>query len=93
MTEACFVGFDTSNYTTSAAVCTEDGRVIANLKRPLPVSEGACGLRQSDAVFAHVKNLPSICEELGEILKGKRVLAVGVSAKPRQAEDSYMPCF
>ena len=93
MTEACFVGFDTSNYTTSAAVCTEDGRVIANLKRPLPVSEGACGLRQSDAVFAHVKNLPSICEELGEILSQRRILAVGVSATPRQAEDSYMPCF
>lgn len=89
----CYVGFDTSNYTTSAAVCTREGEVIANIKRPLPVSEGACGLRQSDAVFAHIKNLPSVCEELREALVGREVLAVGVSARPRQAEGSYMPCF
>lgn len=93
MTEACFVGFDTSNYTTSAAVCNGNGEIIANIKRPLPVSEGACGLRQSDAVFAHVKNLPSVCEELKEAIGERSVIAVGVSAKPRQAEDSYMPCF
>lgn len=93
MNDACFVGFDTSNYTTSAAICTADGEVIANLKRPLPVKDGECGLRQSDAVFAHVKNLPSLCDELREQLTGRRVLAVGVSAKPRQASDSYMPCF
>ena len=93
MANACFVGFDTSNYTTSAAVCTEEGRVVANIKRPLPVLAGARGLRQSDAVFAHVKNLPSVSEELREALRGRTVLAVGVSARPRQAEDSYMPCF
>lgn len=93
MTERCFVGFDTSNYTTSAAVCTFDGEIIANIKRPLPVSDGACGLRQSDAVFAHVKNLPSVCEELREALEDREVLAVGVSSKPRGAENSYMPCF
>lgn len=90
----CFVGFDTSNYTTSAAVCTEDGQVIANLKRPLPVKAGECGLRQSDAVFAHIKNLPSVADELSAVLRdGYEVLAVGVSARPRDAEDSYMPCF
>ena len=87
------VGFDTSNYTTSVAVCTREGEMVANLKRPLPVSEGACGLRQSDAVFAHVKNLPSLTEELRPYLEGGRVVAVGVSATPRQAQDSYMPCF
>lgn len=93
MADRYFVGFDTSNYTTSVAVCTEGGEVIANIKRPLPVAEGACGLRQSDAVFAHVKNLPSACEELREVIGGCEVLAVGVSATPRQAEGSYMPCF
>ena len=93
MTKRIVVGFDTSNYTTSAAVCTEEGEIIANLKRPLPVSEGACGLRQSDAVFAHIKNLPSLCRELEEYTRGADVIAVGVSARPRQAEDSYMPCF
>ena len=65
-----FLGLDTSNYTTSAALVGEDGALIANLKRPLPVKEGAVGLRQSDAVFAHVKNLPSLTEELGRSMEG-----------------------
>ena len=96
---SCWVGFDTSNYTTSAAACTlsEDGKltVIANCKAPLPVSEGARGLRQSDAVFAHTKNLPLVIRQLREILEAGnyRVAAVGVSATPRDAADSYMPCF
>ena len=92
MTE-CFVGIDTSNYTTSAAICTKDGEVVANLKMPLPVKAGECGLRQSDAVFAHVKNLPTLMQSLGKELKGKKPVAVGVSATPRPQEGSYMPCF
>ncbi len=92
MTE-CFVGFDTSNYTTSAAICTREGRILANCKRPLPVGEGACGLRQSDAVFAHIKNLPELTEELRPHLSDARVLAVGCSATPRSVPGSYMPCF
>ena len=89
----CFVGFDTSNYTTSAAICTVEGEVLANIKAPLPVKEGACGLRQSDAVFAHVKNLSSVTQQLKEALRGCRVLAVGCSTRPRTQEGSYMPCF
>ena len=89
----CFVGFDTSNYTTSVAVCDEDGCVLANLKRPLPVAEGQRGLRQSDAVFAHIKNIPELTVELAECLHSYEPIAVGVSSKPRDAEGSYMPCF
>ena len=89
----CFVGIDTSNYTTSAAVCTAEGQILANLKMPLPVREGECGLRQSDAVFAHTKNLPAIMQKLAEPLHDARILAVGCSARPRPAADSYMPCF
>ena len=98
-TRLCWVGFDTSNYTTSVAACAmgEDGRltVIANCKCPLPVAEGARGLRQSDAVFAHVKNLPLVIRDLRGILEegNYRIAAVGVSATPRDAADSYMPCF
>ncbi len=95
MKKECFVGFDTSNYTTSVAVCSADGKIIANLKMPLPVSNGAVGLRQSDAVFAHVKNLPALCDKLAEVLSENElsVRAVGVSSRPRSVEGSYMPCF
>ena len=92
MTE-CFVGIDTSNYTTSAAICTKDGEVVANLKIPLPVKAGECGLRQSDAVFAHVKNLPVLMQNLAKELQGMKPLAIGVSEAPRPQEGSYMPCF
>ncbi len=87
------LGIDTSNYTTSAALVTLDGELIANLKRPLPVKEGEHGLRQSDAVFAHIKNMPSIMDELRGILSGANPVAVGVSTRPRNVEGSYMPCF
>ena len=89
----CFVGIDTSNYTTSVAVCDADGVIVANLKAPLPVKSGECGLRQSDAVFAHVKNLPELMQRLSAELQEYEVLAVGVSATPRSVEGSYMPCF
>ena len=92
MTE-CFVGIDTSNYTTSAAIYTKEGAVVANLKIPLPVKAGECGLRQSDAVFAHVKNLPAIMQSLAKELTGFEAVAIGVSATPRPQEGSYMPCF
>ena len=92
MTE-CFVGIDTSNYTTSAAICTKDGEVVANLKLPLPVKAGECGLRQSDAVFAHVKNMPTLMQSLSKELQGMKPIAIGVSEAPRPQEGSYMPCF
>lgn len=89
-----YLGIDTSNYTTSAAFCDENGEVIANLKVPLPVREGACGLRQSDAVFAHTKNMPGLMAQLREALgEDYTPVAVGVSTTPRDAEGSYMPCF
>ena len=88
----CVLGIDTSNYTTSFSL-VEDGRVIANLKAPLPVREGACGLRQSDALFAHIKNTPAIASSLREALEGRPLAAVGVSERPRNLDGSYMPCF
>ena len=87
------MGVDTSNYTTSVALMYSDGELIANCKLPLPVKSGERGLRQSDAVFAHVKNLPEIMKKIGEHLDGKQPLAIGVSTRPRNLEGSYMPCF
>ena len=92
-----FLGIDTSNYTTSAALCDGDGKVILNLKKLLPVKEGERGLRQSDALFAHTKNLPEIMQALGGFLRQEapdaRISAVGYSKTPRSIEGSYMPCF
>ena len=93
MPERCYVGIDTSNYTTSLAVANGRGEVVANLKMPLTVKAGGRGLRQSDAVFAHVKNLPKLMPELAEVIADAQVAAIGVSVRPRDAEDSYMPCF
>ena len=92
MKKKYFLGIDTSNYTTSMAIATE-GRIVANLKAPLPVKEGECGLRQSDALFAHVKNIPFLAEALRRELGGETPVAVGVSERPRNIEGSYMPCF
>ena len=89
----CFVGIDTSNYTTSVGIVDADGKIVANIKKLLPVAAGECGLRQSDAVFAHIKNLPQVLAEADLALDGQEVLAVGYSAKPRNVEGSYMPCF
>ena len=90
MLKNCYIGIDTSNYTTSVAVASSEGQILANLKAPLPVREGERGLRQSDAVFHHTRHLPAILEELSEAVKGGDVAAVGCSAKPRDAEDSYI---
>ena len=87
------LGIDTSNYTTSVSLMYDDGELIANIKRPLPVGEGERGLRQSEAVFAHIKNMPSAMEEAREYLGGKSPDAVGVSERPRNVDGSYMPCF
>ncbi len=89
----CVLGIDTSNYTTSVAIIDEDMNLIANIKYPLPVAEGARGLRQSDAVFSHVKNLPLAFAEAESYLSRYTPVAVGVSDTPRHQEGSYMPCF
>ncbi len=93
MSDKVILGIDTSNYTTSVALLGLDGRLIANLKRPLPVKPGERGLRQSDAVFAHTVNFPDIMKEAREYLDEKQIVAIGVSATPRNHECSYMPCF
>ncbi len=84
-----FLGIDTSNYRTSAAVCDEDGNVVKNVRQLLPVKDGELGLRQSDALFLHTKALPQIMSEIGAY----PFSAVGFSARPRDVEGSYMPCF
>lgn len=87
-----FLGLDTSNYTTSAAVVGEDGRGC-NAGKLLEVREGELGLRQSEALFQHVKALPQRLYELEQQGLLKHLRAVGASTQPRAVEGSYMPCF
>jgi len=88
-----YLGVDTSNYTTSLAAYCEDGRMISE-KKLLPVEQGAKGLRQSDALFLHVKQLPEVSEALFSRLPADfTVVGVGASSRPRDVEGSYMPCF
>ena len=87
---AC-LGLDTSNYTTSAAVF--DGEGGKNCGKLLEVPEGALGLRQSDALFQHVKRLPDMFAVLRKDGFLHNISAVGASTQPRALIDSYMPCF
>ena len=85
------IGFDTSNYTTSIALF--DGVDGVNCSQLLPVKQGELGLRQSDAVFAHIKSLPELSGRLFSNMQPDAITAVGVSTRPRALEGSYMPCF
>ncbi len=84
------LGIDTSNYATSVALVDNDNhQVILSEKRFLPVEEGKLGLRQQQALFEHIKNLTNIFSSF----KGMDIGAVGVSVRPKDEENSYMPCF
>ena len=87
----CVIGFDTSNYTTSVA--QYNGINGVNCSRLLPVKQGELGLRQSDAVFAHIKSLPELSGRLFSDVNATEITAIGVSTRPRAVEGSYMPCF
>ncbi len=87
-----YLGLDTSHYTTSGALYHIPGGEIRQIKQPLPVPEGRIGLRQSEAVFAHTKQLPDVLERLFSNADGK-IDGIGVSDRPQQAKGSYMPCF
>lgn len=84
------LGIDTSNYTTSIAVCV-DGEITENVKLPLTVKAGEIGVRQNDAVFLHTVNLPKAFDMLQADIKS--ISAVGCSNRPRDVKGSYMPCF
>lgn len=87
------VAFDTSNYTTSLAAIDTEGSLVANLKLPLGVAPGERGLRQSDALFKHTVNIPQLVNYFKSNFSDYEIVAVGVSEKPRNVKDSYMPCF
>lgn len=89
------IGIDTSCYTTSIAAITLNREIVFNEKIMLNVKNGERGLRQSDAVFQHIKNFGEISERLKKHIhkKGYKVEMICASAKPRDVEESYMPVF
>lgn len=92
MTNKLFVGIDTSCYTTSVACASGEG-IVFEKRTMLSVPMGSRGLRQSDAVFQHIKNLPALMTALYEAIDPADVCMVAVSGKPTAEQDSYMPVF
>lgn len=87
------VGLDTSNYRTSLAAVTPEGETLLDYRELLPVPEGGRGLRQSEAVFAHTRQMRNCLDALRRIGKTHRITAVAASVKPRDGDESYMPVF
>nr|WP_316613737.1 peptidase M22 [uncultured Ruminococcus sp.] len=87
-----YLGIDTSNYTTSVCLYDSGSGEVISKRKLLPVKNGELGLRQSDAVFHHVQQLPGLFEEAFGEYTGQ-LKAIGVSYAPRTEEGSYMPCF
>lgn len=92
-TNECVLGIDTSNYTTSVAAVDKNGSIISDRRKLLKVKQGERGLRQSDALFQHIANLPELTEMLKSDTAGYVIRAVAVSSRPRSVEGSYMPVF
>lgn len=86
------LGIDTSNYTCSVAAYDSDTKTVVMKKQLLPTPEGSVGLRQSQALFEHVRllggRMTELCEEIDYSFD-----CIGVSTRPRDVEGSYMPCF
>jgi len=59
--------------------------LVADRRTLLEVPQGKRGLRQAEAVFQHVRNLPQL---LAEVLPRNDITGVAVSSKPRSAAGS-----
>lgn len=87
-----FLGIDTSNYRTSAALIDAETGSWQNEGRLLDVPEGTIGLRQSEALFQHTLHLSEMIRQL-PLGSGRNIAGIGVSNRPRSIDGSYMPCF
>lgn len=88
-----YLGVDCSAYTTSLALVDGEKQLLWERRRMIPVRKGARGLRQSEAVFAHIQNLPEMWEEGAAFLRQAPLVAVAAAVKPRPLPRSYMPVF
>ncbi|MEN6461229.1 MAG: peptidase M22 [Syntrophomonas sp.] len=88
-----FLGIDTSAYTTSVALVDDKQNILADERILLQVEKGNRGLRQSEALFLHIKNLPLLFSRIAPYFSEHSLKAIAASAFPRQVEGSYMPVF
>lgn len=88
-----YLGIDTSAYTTSVAIVDDNKNILFDSRKILEVEKNKKGLRQQEAVFKHMLNLPSIFDELEDRSLVERIRVISVSSKPRNVEESYMPVF
>jgi N6-L-threonylcarbamoyladenine synthase len=88
-----FLGIDTSAYTTSIAVLDENKKIIADYRKLLEVKKGNRGLRQQEAVFQHIKNIPELIGKISKDIDLSLVKTISASIKPRNVKGSYMPVF
>ena len=86
------LGIDTSNYKTSVAVVDRNLDIVYQSGQLLEVDKGTRGLRQSEALFRHIKKLPSLIEKIPVDLAGE-LEGVAWSNAPRPVKGSYMPVF
>ena len=87
------LGIDTSNYKTSVALVDKEGNIIFDERIFLTVKEGELGLRQQEALFQHINNLPALIEGAIAASEGGSITTVSASTRPRPIDGSYMPCF
>ncbi|MBP2653007.1 MAG: tsaD 2 [Firmicutes bacterium] len=88
------LGIDTSCYTTSVALFTEDNHCIADGRKLLAVKPGNRGLAQSEMVYQHTRNLPEVFSKVIKAANSRvEISAVGVTVKPRPIANSFMPAF
>jgi N6-L-threonylcarbamoyladenine synthase len=88
-----FLGIDASCYTSSIAIVDREENVIFDGRIVLEVGAHEKGLRQSDAIFQHMNNLPKLLSEAMNIVDPSKISGIGVSTRPRKVEGSYMPVF
>ena len=87
------LGIDTSNYTTSVAVVDNEGRIVYDGRMFLLVPEGQVRIRQQEALFQHIGNLPELLYEAFDETRNGEIVSVAASNRPRPVDGSYMPCF
>lgn len=88
-----YLGIDTSAYTTSIGVIDKDNKIVLDLRKTLQVEANKKGLRQQEALFQHVNNIPKLIETLSNSIDLNMIHTISVSTSPRNTMDSYMPVF